>query len=124
MTTKPNIVISTVDLAIIEKCIEESRLSKEFLDTLETELARANIVAPNALPDNVISLGRKVTFRITETGQILTRKLVSPKQRNNDADSLSVFAPLGAALIGMAVGQTIQWKTHRGLETIEVLSIA
>ncbi|ALS99532.1 GreA/GreB family elongation factor [Lacimicrobium alkaliphilum] len=124
MSIKPNIIISTVDLAIIENSIEDSRLPKDFQDALETELARANIVAPNALPADVISLGRRVTFKITETGQILTRKLISPKQRNNEDDCLSVFAPLGAALIGMAVGQTIQWATHRGLETIEVISIA
>jgi len=50
--------------------------------------------------------------------------LTAPDQVDKYEDSLSVFAPLGAALIGLSVGQSIQWKTNRGLQSVEIIHVA
>uniref|UniRef100_UPI003A96B7B2 GreA/GreB family elongation factor n=1 Tax=Pseudidiomarina aquimaris TaxID=641841 RepID=UPI003A96B7B2 len=90
----------------------------------ETELARAKIVKPADLPADCVGLDQQVTFRVVETDKVFTRTLVVPGKAPNADDNLSVFAPLGAALIGLSVGQRITWQTNRGLQTVEVLGVA
>ncbi|KTG28627.1 transcription elongation factor GreAB [Idiomarina sp. WRN-38] len=123
MDTKPKITISTFDLAVIEQSMEETRLPPEFLDELEAELARAEVLEPAEMPENVASLNKQVTFKVLETGKVFTKTLTAPDQVDKFEDSLSVFAPLGAALIGLSVGQTIQWKTNRGLQSVEIIHV-
>ncbi|RXS42961.1 transcription elongation factor GreAB [Idiomarina sp. 29L] len=123
METKPKITISTFDLAVIEHSMEETRLPPEFLDELEAELARAEVLDPKDMPENVASLNKQVTFKVLETGKVFTKTLTAPDQVDKYEDSLSVFAPLGAALIGLSVGQTIQWKTNRGLQSVEIIHV-
>ncbi|MTJ03016.1 GreA/GreB family elongation factor [Idiomarina piscisalsi] len=123
MDTKPKITISTFDLAVIEHSMEETRLPPEFLDELEAELARAEVLEPAEMPENVASLNKQVTFKVLETGKVFTKTLTAPDQVDKFEDSLSVFAPLGAALIGLSVGQTIQWKTNRGLQSVEIIHV-
>ena len=123
METKPKITISTFDLAVIEHSMEETRLPPEFLDELEAELARAEVLEPAEMPENVASLNKQVTFKVLETGKVFTKTLTAPDQVDKYEDSLSVFAPLGAALIGLSVGQSIQWKTNRGLQSVEIIHV-
>ena len=124
METKPKITISTFDLAVIEQSMEETRLPPEFLDELEAELARAEVLEPAAMPENVACLNKQVTFKVLETGKVFTKTLTAPDQVDKYDDSLSVFAPLGAALIGLSVGQSIQWKTNRGLQSVEIIHVS
>ncbi len=124
MNTRPNIVISCVDMAVIEHHLDETSLPREFLDELEVELARAKIVEPNVIPADVACLNRQVTFKVLETGKVFTKTLTAPDQVDKYEDSLSVFAPLGAALIGLSVGLSIQWKTNRGLQSVEIIHVA
>lgn len=123
MNARPNIVISSFDMAVIEHSLEETRLPADFLDELEAELARADVVEPSAVPENLVCLNRQVTFKVLETGKVFTKTLTAPDQVDKYEDSLSVFAPLGAALIGLSVGQSIQWKTNRGLQSVEIIHV-
>lgn len=123
MSMRPDIIISSVDMAVIEHHLEQTNLPPEFLDELEVELARAKIVDPGVMPANVASMNRQVTFKVLETGKVFTKTLTAPDQVDKYEDSLSVFAPLGAALIGLSVGQSIQWKTNRGLQSVEIVHV-
>jgi len=111
-------------MAVIEHHLDETSLPREFLDELEVELARAEVLELSVMPDNVACLNRQVTFKVLETGKILTKTLTAPDQVDKHEDSLSVFAPLGAALIGLSVGQSIQWKTNRGMQSVEIIHVA
>lgn len=122
--TKPEIILTQRDLDAIEMGLVDATLTPEFIDALETELARAKIVKPADLPNDCVALDQQVTFRVVETGKVFTRTLVVPGKAPNAADNLSIFAPLGAALIGLSVGQRITWQTNRGLQTVEVLGVA
>jgi regulator of nucleoside diphosphate kinase len=50
--------------------------------------------------------------------------LVYPSEANVEAGKISVLAPVGAALIGLRVGQSIRWPLPDGRErTLEVMSV-
>jgi regulator of nucleoside diphosphate kinase len=83
-------------------------------DFLAREVERASILdARKALPGLVI-MGSDVTFRDDTTGKTRRVTLVYPDEADIDAGKISVLTPIGAALIGLSVSQSIEWQTQTG----------
>jgi len=69
-------------------------------------------------------MNSKVKFRDLTTGEVRVRTLVYPAQMTDSATQLSVLAPVGAALIGLRAGDTINWALPGGTSThLEVLEL-
>ena len=73
-------------------------------DFLMSELRRASLCHPDALPDDVVSTNAKVTYRLNGTGRPLAHVLVYPEDLLWPGAELSVATPLGIALLGLRVG--------------------
>jgi len=84
--------------------------------TLTAHLAR--VVSEDKVPADVVRMGSTVTFRSDAGGDGETHErtetLVYPVDEDSDAHKLSVMTPVGAALIGLAVGQSISWTARDG----------
>lgn len=121
----PDIVVAATDhkqltglaTALIDR-------APDLADDLLAEMERARVVAPEAVPPDVVRMGSTVSYRDEEGG---TREvtLVFPVDADISAGRISVFTPIGVALIGLAAGQSIAWagrdgKPHR----LVVLSVA
>ena len=115
MNTLPGITISSLDADRLEKLLETTQ-SRDFAgkENLEAELMRANIVAPEAMPDNVVSMNSTVRFRVKSTGEVFTRTLVYPKDMDDLDSKISVLAPVGSALLGLEQGSSIDWPNPAG----------
>lgn len=87
---------------------------QEELDGLQEELARATLVADDALPTGVVRMNSRVTFRNQDNGDTVVRRLVYPGPDTALPDAVSIFHPAGSALIGLAVGQVIDWTLPDG----------
>lgn len=59
-------------------------------------------------------MGADVTFRDDVTGKTRRVTLVYPHEADIDANKISVLTPIGAALIGLSVSQSIEWQTQTG----------
>jgi len=112
--TKPDIIISEADHARLSQ-LAEGLLARlpEVAGELLAEVERATIVAPDALPRNVIAMGSTVEYADDE-GQTRRVTLVYPDQADIARERISVLTPIGAALIGLGEGQSITWKTRDG----------
>lgn len=121
MENKPQIIISLTDLAEIEQQLEERKLPAELVDALEDELARAKIVPNKEIPNDVVAIGSQVKFKVLETDMTFTKTLCLPDDISKYDDGISVFAPIGSAIIGLSVGQRINWQIQRSLQTVEVV---
>lgn len=86
----------------------------DVAEFLIAELDRAAIVAPDALPGDVVRMNAAVTFRDEERGDVRRVTLVYPGQQDLAAGTLSVLTPVGVALLGLSVGQSISWLTRLG----------
>lgn len=110
----PNIVVSTADY---ERLTDLATASLERLpevaEELLNEMERAKIVKDGSVPDDVVRMGSTVTFR-SHDGRERTETLVYPVDEDSDAHKISVMTPVGAALIGLAVGQSISWTARDG----------
>jgi len=86
---------------------DESRL-------LYDELDAATLVADHLLPGDVVRMHSQVTFVDLDTLQETTLALVYPHEAGGTPDSISILAPMGAALIGLRVGECIEWPLPNG----------
>lgn len=75
-------------------------------DFLNHELDRAALVPDAHVPDDVVTVGSRVTYA-TEDGRRHRVTLAYPEQADPAAGRVSVTSPVGAALLGLRPGQSI-----------------
>jgi regulator of nucleoside diphosphate kinase len=114
MKTAPPITVSSLDLERIEKLIA-SDVCKNMpgIDALREELDRANVVEPYEVPHGLVTMNSTVLFREEETSQEYELTLAYP---NSDIhpNPVSILAPVGSALLGLSIGQSIMWQVPGG----------
>lgn len=81
----------------------------DLSDYLLSELERAQIVDDAAVPADIVRMGSSVRYR-TDAGQEQQVTLVYPVDADIAAGRISVMTPVGTALIGLRVGQSITWR--------------
>ena len=118
--TTPDITLSTTDYDRLDALLSTQNTTSLGYETLSQELERANVVAPDQLPANVISMNSTVRFRLGN-GKVSTLTLVYPKDVTQSGDKISVLAPVGSALLGLKTGDSINWPLPGGdMSTITV----
>lgn len=110
----PSIVLTAADAERLRHLAEiGARLFPDAADFLAREVERAAIARADGLV-GVVGMGSRVTFRDDVTQQIRTVTLVYPDAADVSAGRISVLTPIGAALIGLSEGQSIEWETPSG----------
>jgi regulator of nucleoside diphosphate kinase len=97
-------------------------IDHEYLDVLEQELDRAEVVDPEAIPRNVVTMNSEVRLKDLDSGETRIYRLVFPNQTRTE-NSISVLAPIGTAMLGYRVGNVIKWRVPKGIRRLKVLEI-
>jgi regulator of nucleoside diphosphate kinase len=93
-------------------------------ELLEEELSRATIVPQKEISRDIVTMNSTVRFIDEETMRQSELTLVYPKDADVEKMKVSVLAPVGTALLGLRIGQSIQWPMPNGKKrTLKVLSI-
>lgn len=90
------------------------------LQKLREELDRAVVVDPSALPANVVTLDSTVQYEDVGTGEVEEYTITFPDRANIEQKRLSILAPIGTALIGCRVGDTVNWSTPGGVRQLKI----
>jgi regulator of nucleoside diphosphate kinase len=85
-------------------------------DMLLREIDRAEIRPDAVMPDHVVRMRSTVRFEDDAHGVARSVLLVYPKEADIAAGKISVLSLVGAGLIGLSVGQSIQWPDRDGHE--------
>ena len=125
MNSKPSIAVSRTDLERIEALLDRQPAAQaESFAKLRAELDRANVVESSEMPAHTVSMNSTVTFEDEDNGEKLTRTLVYPAAAGAPG-TVSILAPVGSALLGLARGQEIDFPMpdgrKRSLRVLEVL---
>jgi regulator of nucleoside diphosphate kinase len=122
---RPEITVSTDDLERLEGLLGELRGgAPEIADGLRSELDRARIVEPAEIPPDVVTMNSTVRFTDEESGREFERTLCYPEEVTGGEDKVSILAPLGSALLGLSVGQRIDWPVPGGrMARIRILDV-
>ncbi|MET4799746.1 regulator of nucleoside diphosphate kinase [Bradyrhizobium sp. LB11.1] len=86
----------------------------DVCEYLREELDRAHVLPADELRPDIVSFGSKVQFRDEQTGKIQEIVLVYPLDADIARRRVSVLTPIGAALLGLSVNQTISFRTRTG----------
>lgn len=115
MDKKPRIIMTSQDMDRLEALLES--LSGDAFpgkEALQAELERAEVVEPQNIPPTVVTMNSTVRFTIADTGKDFRLTLVYPKDIDGSADRISVLAPVGSALLGLSVGDELEWPRPGG----------
>ncbi len=112
---KPEITVSTSDLERLEGLLSKPPTrNRSDLDGLRAELERANILDTDGMPADVIMMNSRARFREEPSGREYELTLAWPHEANAADGKVSIFSPAGSALLGLSVGQRIDWQTPEG----------
>ena len=111
---KPTIIISQQDLQRLETMLDHQAKLSPTMQNLEDELARADVVAPQDVPANVVTMNARVLIVIAPAVEAMEITLVYPHDFRGDKGQVNVIAPIGAAILGLAEGQEIEWPQPDG----------
>jgi regulator of nucleoside diphosphate kinase len=122
-----SITISSTDysglLSLVDSARLDRRVSAENLDALERELARAKVVDPSEISDDVITMNAKVWFRDLDSDEMEEYTLVYPSKADVLRDRISVLAPIGTALLGYRIGDIVKWRVPSGKRRFEIVDV-
>lgn len=127
-TTVPTIVVSRLDCDRIESLLDAAERDRPDAGAnakrLREELARAELREPADMPDDVITMNSTARFRDEASGAERDMTLVYPRDADGSGQQVSILAPVGSALLGLRVGQVIDWPmpggTHVQLRVLDI----
>lgn len=125
MKHRPRITISSLDAARLEKILDALDANQfPNSEELRAELDRADIVKPEEMPPDVVTMNSAVTFRMESSGKEFSLTLVYPSDIDGNTGKISILAPVGSALLGLREGDDISWPgPGGGLLQVRVLKV-
>ena len=122
-----SIYVTANDIKRLQALLEVAKRSQYYgsndLKKLGAELNRATVVASTEVPRDVITMNSKVQLVDLATKEEMSYHLVFPDDADISQGKISVLAPIGTAMLGYRVGDTINWEVPAGLRRIKVLAI-
>ena len=91
---------------------------------LQKVLEHSRVIDPDALPKDRVCLLSRVEFTILSTNARMKFEIVSPHEMNLEAGKISQKSPIGAALMGRKVGETVEVSVPEGTLTLRIESIS
>ena len=121
--TRPRLIIDERAYPRLLALAERARAQvPDLADRLIEEIERADLRASSDMPADVVTLGSEVTFRQAERTQ--TVQIVAPEDADIEHRRISVLSPVGAALLGLTVGQQISWDMpDKRAAVLEVIAV-
>lgn len=126
MDNSQKIFVTETDFDRLERLLDSPAVRKlPGVEALWEELHRAHVVPAGKIPADVVTMNSTVRFEDESAGTAHQMTLVYPKDVDGSGSKVSITAPVGSALIGLSVGQSIEWQVPGGrqikLKVLEVV---
>lgn len=121
----PPITITRPDFERLEKYLDSDAVQKlPGSSMLYEELMRANVVETEDIGPDIVTMNSTVGFMDEQSKTSHQLTLVYPDQAGTPG-TVSIFAPVGSALLGLSVGQSITWRIPGGRQLqLRVVSVS
>lgn len=113
MSHTPSITITRLDLQRLQRLLDSLEDFGPGAVALQAELDRADVVGHDEVPPGVVTMNSRVHCREESSGKDYHLTLVYPQDTGGDG-KVSILAPVGSALLGLSVGQHIDWAAPGG----------
>lgn len=123
---KRNIIITAPDHARLSDMIALGHLSERErgeVHALKAELERAEVVEPDAVPPDAITMNSRAELLDLDTGERMEFTVVFPDEADLDEGKISVLAPVGTGMLGYRVGDTFERHAPHGMRRLKVTAV-
>ena len=121
---KHNIIITAPDHARLSDMIALGNLSeRDEMHALEAELERAEIVTPEAVPLDVITMNSRAVLLDLDTGERMEFTVVFPNEADLEESKISVLAPVGTGMLGYRIGDSFERRAPYGMRRLRVIDV-
>ena len=126
----------------IAKAIEEARLQGDIsenaeydaakdaqahnvarISEVEGKLANVRIIEDENIPNDKVYIGAFVSLRDLANDEEFTYMMVSPEEADYEENKISIFSPIGKALMGKAKNEKLEIKVPAGILRYEIINI-
>ena len=128
MRQQTKIYITKTDRERLGKLIQMVRFQNDrahfaYVNQLEEELDEAEVVAPENIPPDVVTMRTKVKLKDLDTDQEQIYSIVFPAEANFDEGKISILAPLATALLGYRRGDTVEFQAPARVRRLKIEEI-
>ncbi|KPU44644.1 regulator of nucleoside diphosphate kinase [Oxobacter pfennigii] len=120
-----SIYITEIDKERLIKIINEELFSGKAMEKsirhLENEIHKAVIVNSKQISKDIITMNSQALLHIDD--EDIEVSLVYPKDADLDTNKMSVFSPIGTAILGYGEGDVIEWEVPSGTAKIHIKKI-
>jgi regulator of nucleoside diphosphate kinase len=124
---KNTIFLTQYDVQRLEEIILNPGLlahaQPENLIVLRDELSRANVVAPEDIPADVVTMNSTVHIVDMKTREEEIYTLVYPSEADINESKISVLAPIGTAMLGCKAGDVFTWSVPQGERKLRIKKV-
>lgn len=118
-----NIIVTTGTYDLIKDHVRRKQVTAAEEVLLLAELKKASQVLRKNLPEDIVSLNRRVTYKEHMKNEEKTILLVGPERAKPNKNRISVLSDEGIAMVGYKVGDLIEWPAKKGNLKFEILKV-
>lgn len=118
-----NIIVTTGIYDLIKEQIRRKQVSKQEEERLNQELRSAQQVLRKDLPENIVTVNRRVTIKDHSDNTEATYTFVSTGRERRKKGKYSIMSEMGIATVGYKEGDTITWPFPNGTKKLEILKV-
>jgi transcription elongation factor GreA len=101
---------------------EQGKLYSRIAE-IENVLAHAVIIDEADLQSDSVDAGCKVSISDVKSGRVFEYQIVGSQEANPTQGRISDESPLGKALVGAKVGETVEFEAPAGVMRFKIMSI-
>ena len=90
---------------------------------IENKLAKVRIIENEDIPSDKIYIGAIVTLKDVEKNEEMQYMMVSPEEADYEENKISIFSPIGKALMGKSLDEEVEIQVPAGILKYKVLKI-
>ena len=122
-----DLLVTEFDLERLERlldlCWGKSGFNEKELEALQKKISNCIVVPPEFIPDNIITMNSTFTVENEGTKERKTYTLVFPEKADIKGNRISILAPIGIAILGHKVGESIEWVAPSGPKKMTFIEI-
>lgn len=118
-----NIIVTTGTYDLIKDHIRRKKVTIEEEELLLNQLKNASQVLRKNLPEDIVSINRRVTYKDHNKNEEKTILLVGPENVKVSKNKISVLSDEGIAMVGCKEGDIIEWPAKKGNLKLEILKV-
>ncbi|AFL79697.1 transcription elongation factor [Aequorivita sublithincola DSM 14238] len=118
-----NVILTTGIYDMIKDHIRRNKVTKQEEELLLLELKNAEQVYRRDLPDNIVTVNRRVKIKDHTGNKENEYVFVSTTKTNNKKRKYSILCDVAVATVGRQVGDIINWPFREGERKLEILEV-